>query len=127
RGGSKMKPISMNQLRRALDDAMTYADFKRAEELAQRGIRTARAKEWVGEIMYFKAQMKIIREDYKSALKYLGLAIKYDPKDGAAYNDRALCVIELGQIEDAFAYFDKGIEAEPDYATVYHNKGWLLN
>ncbi|MCX5680821.1 MAG: tetratricopeptide repeat protein, partial [Candidatus Omnitrophica bacterium] len=21
----------------------------------------------------------------------------------------------------------KGIETEPDYATVYHNKGWLLN
>jgi tetratricopeptide (TPR) repeat protein len=42
-------------------------------------------------------------------------------------NDRALCVVELGDPEGALSYFDRGIEAEPDYATVYHNKGWLLN
>jgi len=33
----------------------------------------------------------------------------------------------LGIIDEAFQYFDKGIEVESDYATIYHNKGWLLN
>ena len=27
----------------------------------------------------------------------------------------------------ALADFDKGIEVESDYASVYHNKGWYLN
>lgn len=36
-------------------------------------------------------------------------------------------MVEMGLIDDAFAYFDKGIEVEPDFATIYHNKGWLLN
>jgi tetratricopeptide (TPR) repeat protein len=36
-------------------------------------------------------------------------------------------MVEMGIIDEAFYYFDKGIEVEPDYATVYHNKGWLLN
>ena len=36
-------------------------------------------------------------------------------------------MVELGIIEEAFYYFDKGIEVEPDYATIHHNKGWLLN
>ena len=36
-------------------------------------------------------------------------------------------MVELGIIDGALGYFDKGIEVEPDYATIYHNKGWLLN
>ena len=36
-------------------------------------------------------------------------------------------MVELGIIDQAFDYFDQGIRVEPDYATIYHNKGWLLN
>jgi tetratricopeptide (TPR) repeat protein len=36
-------------------------------------------------------------------------------------------MVELGIIDEAFKYFDRGIAVEPDYATIYHNKGWLLN
>jgi len=36
-------------------------------------------------------------------------------------------MVEIGIIDDAIGYFDRGIAAEPDYATIYHNKGWLLN
>lgn len=118
---------NIERLRLRLDEAITYADFKLARKLAKEGLRVAHNKELLGEIMYFRAQMEIIAENYEAAMKYLDLAIKYNPMDGAAYNDRALCMVELGKFKEAFNYFDKGIEVEPDYATVYHNKGWLLN
>ncbi|OGX38820.1 MAG: hypothetical protein A3C36_02790 [Omnitrophica WOR_2 bacterium RIFCSPHIGHO2_02_FULL_52_10] len=123
-----MKTIDFCKLRRELDDAITYADFDLARQLAQEGLNGAQSRELLGEIMYFKAQREIINEDYAAAVNCLDLAIKYNPSDGAAYNDRALCIIELGGDEGrALADFDKGIEAEPDYANVYHNKGWRLN
>ncbi len=116
------------KLRRKLDDAITYADFETAILLSQDGLQSAQYQENLGEIMYFKAQREIIAENYPTAFKFLGQAIQYNPSDGAAYNDRALCAIELnGNEEQALADFDKGIEVEPDYATIYHNKGWYLN
>lgn len=123
-----MMKMDFNKLRRRLDDAITYADFETAILLSQDGLQGAQYQENLGEIMYFKAQREIIAENYKAALKFLGQAIQYNPLDGAAFNDRALCMIELGGNEEqALADFDKGIEVEPDYATIYHNKGWYLN
>lgn len=123
-----MKIIDFSKLRRELDDAITYADLETAGRLAEEGLSNAQDQELLGEIMYFKAQREIINENYEEAIHFLGLAIKYNPSDGAAYNDRALCVIELGGNErQVLADFDKGIEVESDYATVYHNKGWYLN
>jgi tetratricopeptide (TPR) repeat protein len=123
-----MKTIDFPKLRRKLDDAITYADFGSARQLAQEGLSSAQSQERLGEIMYFKAQREIINENYEEAINCLDLAIKYNPSDGAAYNDRALCLIECGGNErQSLADFDKGIEVEPDYASVYHNKGWYLN
>lgn len=123
-----MKTIDFPKLRRKLDDAITYADFDSARQLAQEGLSSAQSQELLGEIMYFRAQREIINENYEEAINCLNLAIKYNPSDGAAYNDRALCIIELGGNQgQALADFDKGIEVEPDYASVYHNKGWYLN
>ena len=123
-----MKTIDFEQLRRQLDDAITYADFQTARQLAQEGLNNAQNQELLGEIMYFKAQREIINENYEEAINFLDLAIQYNPNDGAAFNDRALCRIECGGTEgQALADFDKGIEVEPDYASVYHNKGWYLN
>ncbi len=120
--------INFNKLRRELDDAITYADFETAILLSQDGLQSAQFQENLGEIMYFKAQREIIAENYRTALKYLSQAIQYNPHDGASYNDRALCTLELGGHEDqVLADFDRGIEVEPDYATIYHNKGWYLN
>ena len=118
------------KLRRDLDDAITYADFDLAEELAKKALTCAHEQEALGEMMYFRAQISIIDEDFETAIKYLNRAIRYNPKDGAAYNDRALCRIELDEEEDIdqiLADFDKGIEVEPDYASIYHNRGWYLN
>jgi tetratricopeptide (TPR) repeat protein len=115
------------ELRKKIDEAITYGQFELAKELAVEGLRQARQKELPGEIEYFKGQLEILNGNHYEAIKHFDQAVKYNPNDGAAFNDRALCMVELGIIDEALYYFDKGIKAEPDYATVYHNKGWLLN
>ncbi|HRZ14222.1 MAG TPA: tetratricopeptide repeat protein [Candidatus Omnitrophota bacterium] len=118
---------SLLALRLQLDDAITYGSRKQAARIAAEGLRQARQRADAGEIEYFKAQKYILRAMYVSAIEHLDAAIRHNPADGAAFNDRALCMVELGIIDEAFAYFDKGIAVEPDYATIHHNKGWLLN
>jgi tetratricopeptide (TPR) repeat protein len=114
-------------LRQELDEAITYGTKREAVEVARRGLAEARKRKDAGETEYFLAQRHIIRNECASAIEHLDRALRHNPRDGAAYNDRALCMIELGVIDRALEYFDKGILVEPDYATIYHNKGWLLN
>ncbi len=114
-------------LRARLDEAITYAGRRGALKLARQGLKEAGLKNLAGESEYFKGQIEFLRDNFVSAIEHFDSAIKYNPLDGAAYNDRALCMVELGIIDEAFSYFDAGIKAEPDYATIYHNKGWLLN
>jgi tetratricopeptide (TPR) repeat protein len=114
-------------LRKKLDDAITYGTKKASLVLAREGLRKAKLAKSAGETEYFKAQLHIIKNNFATAIGHLDLAISYNPIDGAAFNDRALCMIELGIIDEAFSFFDRGIAVEPDYATIHHNKGWLLN
>jgi tetratricopeptide (TPR) repeat protein len=117
----------MLELRLKLDEAITYGSKSPALKIARSGLRQSLKLGLAGEIEYFKGQIELLHENFASAIEHFDRAIALNPKDGAAYNDRALCMVELGIIDEAFRYFDKGIEAEPDYATIYHNKGWLLN
>jgi len=121
------KNSKFSELRAKLDEAITYGAHQEAVKLAREGLRQARANGSPGEIEYFKGQIELLNDNFATAIEHFDAAIKYNHEDGAAYNDRALCMVELGVIDEAFYYFDKGIEVEPDYATVYHNKGWLLN
>lgn len=117
----------LSELRAKLDEAITYGTKVKASILANKGLKEAQGKALRGEAEYFKGQIEILKRNYVTAIEHFDAAIKFNPKDGASYNDRALCMVELGIIDEAFYYFDKGIEVEPDYATIYHNKGWLLN
>ena len=116
------------ELRRQLDHAITFGEMVRARAIADIGLERSTEDEDLGEIMYFRAQHAILEEDYPEAIRCLDEAIRYNPKDGAAFNDRALCRIDSGgSLMAALADFDQGIAVEPDYATIYHNKGWYLN
>ena len=119
--------IDFSKMRQKLDDAITYDDPSKAIALAREGLEAAEKEEALAERMYFSAQLLMMEEEFEEAIKFLDRAIKYNPKDGAAYNDRALCMIELGQLDDALMFFNRGIEVEPDFATIHHNKGWFLN
>lgn len=110
-----------------MDNAITYGTKIEAKRIARKGLKEAKDCRLQGEVEYFLGQIDLLNNKFTSAIEHFDAAIKYNPKDGASYNDRALCMIELGIMDEAIPYFDKGIEVEPDYATIYHNKGWLLN
>ena len=95
------------QLRKSIDEAITYGRFELAARLTQEGLRQARQQELLGEIEYFTGQAEILEGNYYEAIEHFDQAIKYNPHDGAAFNDRALCMVELGIINEAFYYFDK--------------------
>ena len=118
---------ALNKIRKKLDDAITYGSRQEAKRIAKNALRESEKRGLSGEVEYFKGQIELLKENYVLAIEHFDAAIKYNPNDGASYNDRALCMVELGIIDQAFDYFNKGIKVEPDYATIYHNKGWLLN
>lgn len=123
-----MNTIDFSQLRRRLDEAITYAQLDTAWDLAIAGLDAAERMEELGEMMYFQAQCQIIDANFEAAIEFLNRAIAFNPSDGAAFNDRALCRLEAGADQrDVLADFDQGIAVEPDYETIYHNKGWYLN
>ena len=121
------KQSDLIDLRIRLDEAITYGTHREAVKLAKQGLKEAEERGLEGEVEYFKGQIELLNKNFTTAIEYFDAAIKHNPNDGAAYNDRALCMVELGIIDKAFYYFNKGIAVEPDYATIYHNKGWLLN
>ena len=114
-------------LRQKLDDEITYGTVENAINLASKGLNISEVNSFLCEKEYFKGQIEFLNENFVKAIKHFDKAIWYDPYDGASYNDRALCMVELGIIDKVFYYLNKGIEVEPDFATIYHNKGWLLN
>lgn len=117
----------LTQLRLDLDDTITYGTKRDSVSLAKHALKVALEKGLPGEARYFKGQIEMLKNNFTAAIEHFDEAIKYNSLDGAAYNDRALCMVELGIIDEALHYFDKGIEVEPDFATIHHNKGWLLN
>jgi len=119
--------MQLSKMRDKLDMAITYGSRRAAMKLAREALKKARRQRLGGEICYFQGQVELIRENFVSAIEYFDAAIRYDSRDGGSYNDRALCLAELGLIDEALKCFDLGIRVERDYATIYHNKGWLLN
>lgn len=115
------------QLRMKLDYVFTYKSKKEAMAVARACLKEVKNAQIDSEIAYFKGQVEIIKGNFLTAIELLDEAIKLNSKDGAAYNDRALAMIELGILDGALEYFNKGIEVEPDFATIHHNKGWFLN
>jgi tetratricopeptide (TPR) repeat protein len=116
----------LKELRRLLNEALTYNRKEEAKEMAQEGLRIAEQKELLGLMEYFRGEIALINEDYGVALEHFDRAVKFDPADGETYNDKAVCLAELGRQEEALICFDKGIEAAADYGPLYNNNGWLL-
>ena len=121
--------LDMNLLhyRLQLDEALTFHDLPLAEKIADLALHLAEKQENLPEIFYFKAQLEMLDQNYTQAIIYLSRTVSLNTKDGAAFNDMALCLSELGMIQEALLFFDKGIRVEPDYPNIYHNKGWLLS
>ncbi|MBF0594344.1 MAG: tetratricopeptide repeat protein [Candidatus Omnitrophica bacterium] len=122
-----MNDPGFTRLRRELDEAITFDDLGKSRSLVAEGLQRAQQDEIPGEVMYFRAQEAIIEGMFTEAIVMLEQALVFNPSDGAAYNDIALCMVEMGRLEGVLDIFDQGIAVEPDYATIHHNKGWFLN
>ncbi len=122
-----MNHPDFTKLRRLIDEAITFHDLDKARHWIAEGVRSAQASECPGELMYFRAQEAVIDERFDTAMALLQRALVFNPSDGAAYNDIALCMVEMGKIDGVLEMFDQGIAVEGDYATIHHNKGWFLN
>jgi len=117
----------LKKIRKLLDEALTYERYDEGRDLARRGLKLARTKEVLYEIEYFRGEIALIEESFQEAIEHFDRAIRFNPKDSESYNDKALCLAELGLDEEAIKWFDRAIEIDPRYATLYHNKGWVLN
>ncbi|MCD6583801.1 MAG: tetratricopeptide repeat protein [Candidatus Omnitrophica bacterium] len=122
-----MYQINLEKEREKLDREITFFHLKRAKRIALRALKEARRrKEWFF-IYYFTAQKYILNERFKEAKRYLEKALRLRPKDALSYNDKAICLAELGDYEDALSCFNEGIKKNKDCPTLFHNKGWFLN
>ena len=67
------------------------------------------------------------RGAYDRAIKDYTKAIKLDPKDAAAYNNRGFAYNEEGAYDRAIKDFTKAIDLDPKDAAAYNNRGFAYN
>jgi tetratricopeptide (TPR) repeat protein len=66
--------------------------------------------------LVFRTNFERIGGDYDKA-------IRVNPDDANAFNDRGLARIDKGDLEGALQDFDRAVRLNPDYAIAYNNRG----
>lgn len=122
-----MRKIDWEKERERLDREITFFHFKKAERIIKKALKKAREEKIWFYVYYFTAQECILKEKFKEAIKYLNKALKIRPYDALSYNDKAICLAELGEFKKAEMVFDEALQKNKDNPILYHNKGWLLN
>lgn len=122
-----MSKIDLKKERKNLDRLITFFHFKSARRKIEKCLKFCQKHDDDFFFYYFLAQKCILRHDFNKAIKYLDSALKLRKDDGCTYNDKAICLAELGKYGKAMDCFDEGIRKDRDCASLYHNKGWLLN
>ncbi|UCC95977.1 MAG: tetratricopeptide repeat protein [Candidatus Omnitrophota bacterium] len=122
-----MPKVDLEKERKLLDREITFFHFKRATRKIKKCIKLAEETKDDFFLSYFLAQRCILRQDYRRAMHYFNCALHIRKNDGCTYNDKALCLAELGRLKEALACFNRGIKRNRDCASLYHNKGWLLH
>jgi len=119
--------IDFEYERAILDREITFFHFARAKKRITKCITLAKKANDRFFLYYFLAQNEIVHGHFRLAIYYIDKAIGLKNSDGCLYNDRAICLAELGKYKLALEWFDRGIARDHDCASLYHNKGWLLN
>lgn len=77
---------------------------------------------------YLKQSDALLEQgDYQQALQYYEKALKLDPKNARAWNNKGKALGWLGRDEEAIKSYEKAIELDPKYAPTWDNKGWALD
>ncbi|MEM7816903.1 MAG: tetratricopeptide repeat protein [Candidatus Aenigmatarchaeota archaeon] len=122
-----MPEIDLDRERKLLDREITFFHFKKAKKKVIKCLKIAKKIRSDFFFFYFLAQKYILEEKFYWAIYYLDRAIKLRESDGCSYNDKAICLADLGKYNEALNCFNQGIKRDPNCVSLYHNKGWLLN
>lgn len=66
--------------------------------------------------------MKSHLEQHEAAIADYDKAIRLNPKEDEAHNNRGLAKVSLGQLQDGVSDYDKAIKLNPD-VDAYYNRG----
>ena len=90
---------------------------------AQQNSRNAKYHNWAMDNDFMSGLICQESGDNEEAIKFYDKAIKSNPQDAAAYNNRGIANYKLSHYEDAIADYDRTIELNPQDAVVYNNRG----
>lgn len=116
----------LKRIKKLIDRALTFLNFKEAESLARRGVALSQTIKDKFYLSYFKAQEAIIAGRLKTAIRYLDKALRENPYDIETYNDKALCLADLKKFDEALDCIDYALKNIAESKLLYHNKGWIL-
>jgi tetratricopeptide (TPR) repeat protein len=77
---------------------------------------------------YKRAILSYEKKEYSKAIDDMTEAIRLDPKNVDAYNDRARAWFDMKQYDKAMADFDEALRLNPQYFHAYNNRGrtWFM-
>lgn len=80
-------------------------------------------KEIITEKSIARANTYMQEGNYEDAITYYTRALKVNPKDSIAYNNRGLAWWKKGDYDNAIADFTKAVEIDLKFADAYKNRG----
>jgi len=80
-------------------------------------------KEIITEKSIARANTYMQEGNYEDAITYYTKALKVNPKDAIAYNNRGIAWGKKGDYDNAIADFTKAVEIDPQFADAYKNRG----
>jgi tetratricopeptide (TPR) repeat protein len=80
-------------------------------------------KEVITDKWMARANTYMQQGNYEDAITYYTKALKVNPKDAIAYNNRGLAWGKKGDYDNAIADFTKSVEIDPQFADAYKNRG----
>jgi len=118
--------IDLEKIRKELDVSLTFCDFSKASKLVEKGLKAAMEMKNKFYQFFFKSQREILNENYQRAVFYLNKALKVNPYDEECYNDKSLCLVDLGKTDEALQCIDEGLKICRESKLLYHNRGWIF-
>ena len=85
--------------------------------------RKGAKRHWSGLIRHIYYGMVEKYTDPKKAIEYLNNAVRLQPYDAIAYNNRGLAYTNLSDYQSAIEDYKQAIRLKPDYADAYNNRG----
>lgn len=123
---NKKKAVNLEKIRQELDTALTFFDFDKAQKLVQRGLTTSMQVDNKFYQFFFRSQKAILDENPRKAIFYLNKALKINPYDDECYNDKALCLVDMGRSDEALRCVEEGLKTCGEGKLLYHSRGWIF-